>query len=180
MNGIERLTARRTAPPTAAPAEAANVFRLEGEYWTIAYDGAVVRLKNSKGLCYLAHLLRDANKRVAACDLVAATETAAPQALTTPSPHALPVYAERARLAVTKRIKSAIAKIDSHNPALGYHLRHAVKTGSACSYLPDPTQPTIWTVDISAWTSSRPRRASRTTRRRAAGQAQALRGSPTS
>src|SRR5262249_25315219 len=35
----------------------ANVFRRDGEYWTIAYAGAVIRLKHAKGLHYLARLL---------------------------------------------------------------------------------------------------------------------------
>src|SRR6266446_4448553 len=35
-----------------------GVFRKEGEYWTIGYGGKSFRLKDSKGLGYLAHLLR--------------------------------------------------------------------------------------------------------------------------
>lgn len=35
-----------------------NLFRREGDYWTITYDGRVLRLKDSRGLHYLAHLLR--------------------------------------------------------------------------------------------------------------------------
>jgi len=34
-----------------------NVFRREGQYWTVAYDGSVVRLKDAKGLRHLARLL---------------------------------------------------------------------------------------------------------------------------
>jgi hypothetical protein len=35
-----------------------GIFRKEGEYWTVGYGGKSVRLKDSKGLGYLAHLLR--------------------------------------------------------------------------------------------------------------------------
>src|SRR5260370_5294618 len=35
-----------------------GVFRKEGEYWTVAYGEISFRLKDSKGLGYLAHLLR--------------------------------------------------------------------------------------------------------------------------
>lgn len=35
-----------------------GVFRKEGEYWTVGYAGKDFRLKDSKGLGYLAHLLR--------------------------------------------------------------------------------------------------------------------------
>jgi hypothetical protein len=35
-----------------------GVFRQEGGYWTVGYDGNAVRLKESRGLGYIAHLLR--------------------------------------------------------------------------------------------------------------------------
>jgi hypothetical protein len=35
-----------------------GVFRKEGEYWTAGYRGESFRLKDTKGLGYLAHLLR--------------------------------------------------------------------------------------------------------------------------
>src|SRR5271154_2985566 len=45
-----------------APARARNshagIFRKEGEYWTVGYGGKTFRLRDSKGLGYLAHLLR--------------------------------------------------------------------------------------------------------------------------
>jgi len=34
------------------------VFRREGDYWAIAYDAAMLRLKNAKGLRYIEPLLR--------------------------------------------------------------------------------------------------------------------------
>ena len=44
---------------------------------------------------------------------------------------------EKARSAVTWRIRSAIARIESYHPQLGAHLSNAIKTGSFCSYQPD-------------------------------------------
>jgi len=44
---------------------------------------------------------------------------------------------EKARSAVTWRIRSAIARIESCHPQLGAHLSNAIKTGSFCSYQPD-------------------------------------------
>jgi hypothetical protein len=35
-----------------------GVFRKEGEYWTVGYCGNAFRLKDTRGLGYLAHLLR--------------------------------------------------------------------------------------------------------------------------
>ncbi|MEL7588521.1 MAG: hypothetical protein AAGU19_17555 [Prolixibacteraceae bacterium] len=44
---------------------------------------------------------------------------------------------EKARAAVTWRIRNAIARIEQHHPVLGAHLSNAVKTGTLCSYKPD-------------------------------------------
>jgi hypothetical protein len=45
--------------------------------------------------------------------------------------------AERARTAVTWRIRAAIRRADALHPALGAHLRRAVRTGTWCSYQPE-------------------------------------------
>ena len=45
--------------------------------------------------------------------------------------------AERARAAVTWRIRSGIRKIDAVHPALGRHLTNSVRTGTFCSYTPE-------------------------------------------
>jgi hypothetical protein len=45
--------------------------------------------------------------------------------------------AERARKAVTMRIRDAVRAIEAVDPALARHLRNAVKTGRLCSYEPD-------------------------------------------
>lgn len=44
---------------------------------------------------------------------------------------------EKARAAVTWRIRSAIKKIEQQHPALGRHLNNAIKTGNYCSYQPE-------------------------------------------
>jgi hypothetical protein len=46
---------------------------------------------------------------------------------------------ERARKAVGMRIRDAIQRIDRSLPPLGHHLRHAVQTGTFCSYRPEHT-----------------------------------------
>lgn len=50
--------------------------------------------------------------------------------------------AERARSAVTWRIRDAIRRIEEVHPDLGAHLRHSVRTGTFCRY--DPEQPVTW------------------------------------
>ena len=52
--------------------------------------------------------------------------------------------AERARSAVTWRIRHAIRKIAGVHPALGRHLDVAVRTGTYCTYVPE--KPVEWTL----------------------------------
>ncbi|MDP9300081.1 MAG: AAA family ATPase [Actinomycetota bacterium] len=51
-----------------------SVFRREGEYWSIGYEGEMFRLKDSKGLRYIAYLLRDPGREFHVIDLVSAGE----------------------------------------------------------------------------------------------------------
>jgi hypothetical protein len=51
---------------------------------------------------------------------------------------------ERARSAVTKRIKEAIYRIGKVIPPLGQHLAVRIKTGYFCSYKPHPDHPVAW------------------------------------
>jgi hypothetical protein len=52
--------------------------------------------------------------------------------------------AERARSAVTKRIKKAIQKIGDAIPSLGHHLTARIRTGYFFSYNPHPDRPVEW------------------------------------
>lgn len=115
-----------------------SIFRREGEYWTVAYAGAVSRLRDAKGLYYLALLLRHPNKRFAATDLLRQAGALNGNAGDT-SPDL-----EQARSAVTKRIKAAIQKIRVHHPTLGYYLSATIKTGYVCAHLPGPEGPIEW------------------------------------
>jgi hypothetical protein len=83
--GIRALQAVQTGErPPAEPAATAtipeasrNVFRREGEYWTVCYEGSVVRLKDAKGLRHLARLLAHPGQEFHAVDLEAAEGQAA-------------------------------------------------------------------------------------------------------
>jgi hypothetical protein len=59
----DRTEARLSAD--ASPA----VFRRAGEYWTISWQGNLVRLKDAKGFHYIAYLLSNAGRQVPASDL---------------------------------------------------------------------------------------------------------------
>ena len=114
------------------------VFRREGDYWTIAYDAAVVRLKDAKGLHYLEPLLRHPGRSFHVAELIRAT--ASPER--SPSKDGSTEDVERARKAVTNRIRQTLLRIAGIHHALGLHLRNAVHTGTRCAYTPE--RPTRW------------------------------------
>jgi hypothetical protein len=47
---------------------------------------------------------------------------------------------ERARAAVTRAVRQAIARIHDQHDALGDHLTHTIRTGTYCAYEPDPSR----------------------------------------
>ena len=51
---------------------------------------------------------------------------------------------ERARMSVTKAVRSAVRRLEDEHPELGRHLSLAVHTGTFCSYDPDPRAPVTW------------------------------------
>jgi hypothetical protein len=55
-------------------ATAGAVFRREGDYWTLAYRGELARLRDAKGLRYLACLLRHPGRELHVLELVREVE----------------------------------------------------------------------------------------------------------
>lgn len=51
---------------------------------------------------------------------------------------------ERARVSATRAIRSAVRRIRQNDAGLGLHLAVAIKTGTFCSYTPDPNAPVCW------------------------------------
>jgi tetratricopeptide (TPR) repeat protein len=51
---------------------------------------------------------------------------------------------ERARVSVTRALRTAIGRIVEHHQILGRHLEHSVRTGTYCCYAPDPAHPVRW------------------------------------
>ena len=109
-------------------------FCREGDFWTIAYDGRLVRLKDAKGMQYLAQLLRHPGRRFHVCELAAAVGGRH-------AAHRRDGSSECTRKAVTNRIRQSVARIAASHPAAGLHLRNAVHTGMVCSYTPDRLAP---------------------------------------
>ena len=76
-----------------------NVFRLEGDYWSVAFEGRTVRVRDLKGMRYLAQLLAHPDREFHVLDLVGA-ETGQPMALG----DAGEVLDERAKTAYRRRL----------------------------------------------------------------------------
>jgi tetratricopeptide (TPR) repeat protein len=74
-----RKSLERIEVAVGATAET-NVFRREGDYWSVEFEGRTVRVRDLKGIRYLAQLLAHPGREVHVLDLVAG-ETGQPIAL---------------------------------------------------------------------------------------------------
>jgi hypothetical protein len=192
------------------------VFRQEGEYWTVAYEGRTFRLRDVKGLRYIATLLASPGREIHVLELVSAAAGASPEprarladrelvasrpsdsgplldeqakdayrlrleqlaeelqeardwgdpervarleeeidALTQELAQAVGLGgrdrtfsspAERARISVTKAIRTAIKLIDNQSPELAAHLDASIQTGRFCSYATPGAAPPGWSL----------------------------------
>jgi predicted ATPase len=73
---IDRVEAARIELPAAPrskqlPPDDECLFHREGEYWTVGYGGVTCRLKDMKGLGYIAHLIAHPGHRIHVLDLFA-------------------------------------------------------------------------------------------------------------
>ena len=112
------------------PSSFEGLFCHEGDFWTIAFEGRLVRLKDAKGLRYLAHLLRHPGEPFHVSELGGVAGLRSRDAA--PGP-----VAERTRKAVTNRIRQTVTRITGAHEILGAHLTNAVRTGTTCSYTPE-------------------------------------------
>jgi AAA ATPase domain len=196
------------------PVEPGSRFVREGDFWTIAYGGKTMRLRDLKGLRYIAFLLAARGREVHVLELVAAVDGAPPaDAIVGDGLHAAGVAgldplldpqakaeyrgriedlrteleeargfadgeraarieqeidalveelaraaglggrdrqmsspAERARVNVTKAIRTAIKLAGRESPALEGHLTASIRTGRFCSYAPPGAAPPRWTT----------------------------------
>jgi tetratricopeptide (TPR) repeat protein len=79
---LDRIEAERTADDAVTvepdggaeklPVTDVNVFRREGDYWSVVFEGRTVRVRDLKGIRYLARLLADPGREFHVLDLVAA------------------------------------------------------------------------------------------------------------
>ncbi|MGH7857615.1 MAG: hypothetical protein ACREQY_09815, partial [Candidatus Binatia bacterium] len=54
-----------------------NAFRRQGDYWIISYRGHTVRLRDAKGLRYLARLIRHPGRELHVMELAAEADGSA-------------------------------------------------------------------------------------------------------
>jgi hypothetical protein len=206
---------RHGASPEAvrrSAVEQTNLFRRDGEYWTVGYRGLVVTLRDTKGLRDLGRLLAEPGREYHVLDLIAGgtgarsipPSHAAEAGLATEGwgeavidqaaradyqrriseleqeieeaqergdgeahadareelealitqltaadglagrPRRSPDPVERARKAVTRRIRNAMRRITRAHPRLGQHLAASIRTGVYCSYQPE--RDIVWSV----------------------------------
>src|SRR5262245_18885614 len=187
-------------------------FRCDGEYWTIAFDGLEVRVRDGRGIRFLAQLLFQPYKQLHAVELVASSAFVTRERADLPAVTdvcAVPLelgdagvlldararssyrrrleelrgelseaearhdrgatdrlrreadflttelleamrgrraanHAERARIVVTKAVKSALHRLAAVHPRLAAHLQATVRRGYFCVYMPDPRMPITW------------------------------------
>ena len=170
----------------------------EGSVWALTFDGATIRLPDTKGLQDLATLLARPGRELAAGELMGAAvdipdlgdvldasarrayerriielqaelDEAEAFADSARAGQARQEFeqlvdalaagtglsgrarrsggsADRARSAVTWRIRAAIRRITPLHPTLGAHLDDTIRTGRWCAYA--PTDDPVWTVVV--------------------------------
>jgi pimeloyl-ACP methyl ester carboxylesterase len=127
-------------PPTADDAELVR----NGDVWAVGWGGSRQHLKHAKGLQDIALLVKHPGTAISALMLAEgvppSAEDAARPSLSIAG--ALPNDAERARKAVTARVRDAIARVRAVHPELGAHLDGAISTGLSCAY--SPARPIRW------------------------------------
>jgi hypothetical protein len=199
---LELSVAGHSRELAASAATGPNVFRDDGDVWTLTYQGHSVLMKASKGLGDIARLLAEPGHEVHVSDLYGdrapnvvahrsadlgdvldaparaayrarlvelETELADAEAVSDRGraeaaaderdflaaelaaalglggkPRKAGDPNERARKAVSTRIRLAIERLAEPHPLLARHLGNSIRTGAFCSYQPE--HPTTWTL----------------------------------
>ena len=213
--GMPALTREIEALGHERPASRRHIqhakFARRGEFWEIVYLNESLRLKDTKGMHYIARLLGSPGQEIHVLDLVTATgdgsrsvrgvsdmpssgfetgdvvidkkarrayqqrleelseeldeaekwndperassarseiefltETLRGASGLAGRTRKTPSASERARVNVTRAIRSAIARLGANGKSIGGHLDATIKTGTYCSYSPDPLAPIQW------------------------------------
>ena len=95
-------------------------------------------LRREGALRYLEPLLRQPGRSFHVAELIRVAACPPPPQVTVEDAEAV----ERARKAVTNRIRQTVVRIAGVHNTLGFHLRNAVHTGTRCTYTPE--RPIRW------------------------------------
>jgi hypothetical protein len=114
----------------------------EGDTWRIVHQGAVRLVRDSKGMRYVAELLRNPGRDISALVLLAAARPPGSNDVDGSAPPGT----ERARLSVTRAIRRALFRIATVQPSLGQQLQAAIHTGAHCVYRPEPHSSDGWEI----------------------------------
>lgn len=125
---LEFISLDGSIEPVHELADDAELIR-SGDVWAIGWAGSRQHLKHAKGLADIAALVQHPGTGITALTLTDGAPTTASDA-------------ERARKAVTARLRDAIARVQSVHPELGAHLAGAISTGLTCMYKPE--RPIRW------------------------------------
>ncbi|HEY5704766.1 MAG TPA: hypothetical protein VIS96_04250 [Terrimicrobiaceae bacterium] len=189
-----KASALRSSTPVSWPI--GNIFRREGELWTVSFDHQVVQVTERRGFLDIAQLLAHPCEEIH-CAVLCGQPVAAGRGVSILDEQARRAYrerireieeglaeaerdndsgrytlireekeqlidelrkatglggrerkmgdsAERARSAVTWRVRDAIKKLEAIHPSLARHLANSIRTGLFCSY--NPEKPTGWFV----------------------------------
>ena len=74
---IVRVEATAERAPVGKNPDGSGIFRREGEFWMVAYRGKTFRLKDAKGIAYIAFLLAHPGERIHVHELIARVDGAA-------------------------------------------------------------------------------------------------------
>jgi tetratricopeptide (TPR) repeat protein len=114
---LARVAATRDRPlPGHGGRDGGNVFRRDGDVWTVAFNGRTVPLRDAKGLRDLAVLLAAPGREVAVTDLAAGVPGG--QASAVAALGADPILDDRARAAYRARLTELdgeLAEADAHH-----------------------------------------------------------------
>lgn len=208
---LERDGVPHAVADTLAGETGVGIFRREGDYWTVEFNGRETRIRDAKGMRHLARLLANPGRELHALDLAAGNGAVGPRGqhgeqIVVGGPgdagpriddQAKAAYrervtelrlevteahewhdeeraaraqaeldalvrelatavglggrdrvaaspAERARISVTRAIRSSMARISAQHVDLGAHLDATIRTGTFCAYVPDPRLGISW------------------------------------
>jgi tetratricopeptide (TPR) repeat protein len=113
---VEKAAASTKRVSVNTPSAERNQFRREGAYWTVIYNGRLFRLKDSKGVRYLAQLIEKPNRELHVFDLIGAEpsdigETAAGHTRTTLGDAGVALDST-ARLAYSSRLEDLKSELE--------------------------------------------------------------------